>query len=111
MTSGCYSNLGMIGDDQIRLQIKEAATPFLESNFVAFGNIFEFRSDVFETVSGCTLTLSALKAMQGTVQYFGKEITGGQVVSEQTFGGSRENGFSTSLKKPRIGMCNAEAWS
>ena len=93
VTSGCYSNLGMIGDDQIRLQIKEAATPFLESNFVAFGNIFEFRSDVFETVSGCTLTLSALKAMQGTVQYFGKEITGGQVVSEQTFGGCVERFF------------------
>ena len=93
VTRGCYSNLGMIGDDQIRFQIKEAAKPFLESNFVAYGNIFEFRSDVFETAGGCTLTLSALKAMQATVQYFGKEITGGQVVSEQTFGGCVERFF------------------
>ena len=83
VTRGCYSNLGMIGDDQIRFQIKEAAKPFLESNFVAHGNIFEFRSDVFETAGGCTLTLAALKAMQATVQYFGKEITGGQVVASK----------------------------
>jgi len=93
VTRGCYSNLGMIGDDQIRAQIKEAAKPFLESNFATYGNIFEFRSDVFETAGGCTLTLSALKAMQSTVQYFGKEITGGQVVSEQTFVGCVERFF------------------
>ena len=89
----CFGTLGMIGDERARVGIKEAARPFLETCFKSYGSIFEFKADVGETRVGCMLTMSTLKAMQMTMQFFGKDVTQGNAVQEHVFAGCVERFF------------------